>query len=163
MTQNEESQPAVSLRPVTEEDLPQILQIEGRVHLAPWTLDNFRGELAKPYTSFLVLTDDETDAVIYGYIVGQMLFDECQILNVAVDLPHRGLGYAKLMMRKMAGLSVQKGIRRITLEVRKSNLAAVQLYHGLGLSIRQIRKQFYSNGEDAYFMAADLDEGKVTF
>lgn len=152
-----------SLRPATSDDILPVLEVEKRVHLAPWGEDNFRFELTKPYSQFLVMTDDETDEQVAGYIIYWVLFDECQILNVVVDLPFRGVGMAKKMIRQAAKAALQKGIKKISLEVRKSNAAAIQLYQGLHFVITQVRRNFYSNGEDAYQMTLQLDENPIEF
>ena len=106
-----------SLRPASTDDFAQIVQIEQKVHVAPWTEENFRTEVAKPYSQVLVLSDDETDSDIVGYVVFWMMIDECQILNIAVALEHRGLGLAKQMIRKVVQLTYQKGIKKIILNV----------------------------------------------
>jgi ribosomal-protein-alanine N-acetyltransferase len=147
-----------SLRPATLDDIPAILQMERKVHVAPWGEENFKFELSKPYSHFLVMTDDETDNTVMGYIVFWVLYDDCQILNIVVDLPFRGLGLAKKMIRQAAQIALQKGIKRVTLEVRKSNSSAIQLYQGLKFVITHVKKGFYSNGEDAYQMALLLED-----
>jgi [ribosomal protein S18]-alanine N-acetyltransferase len=144
------------LRPATEDDLSPILEIETKVHLAPWSLENFRSELTKPYSRFLVLSDDDTDCRVAGYIVFWGLEDGFQILNLAVDLPFRGLGMGKRLVGQAIKEALRKGAQAITLEVRKSNRAAIQLYQGMGFAITQLRKGFYSNGEDAFVMSLDL-------
>jgi ribosomal-protein-alanine N-acetyltransferase len=131
--------------------------------VVPWTEEHFRTELEKPYSQVLLLTDDETDSKIGGYIVFWLMFDECQILDVATDLPFRGLGFAKRLVRQAVQQAQRKGITKIILEVRKVNAPAIQLYHGLGFVIRQIRKQFYSNGDDAYEMLLDLQTNIIGF
>lgn len=146
-----------SLRPATIEDIPRVLQIENQVHLAPWSEENFNAEVLKPYSHFFLLTDDETDSIIAGYIVFWLMFDECQILNLAIDLPYRGLGLAKQMIRKAFVITSNKNISRIVLDVRKSNVPAIQLYQSLGFTIGYIRKSFYSNGEDAYQMTLSTE------
>jgi ribosomal-protein-alanine N-acetyltransferase len=152
-----------SLRPATTEDLARVLQIEKQVHVAPWVEDHFCAELTKPYSHFLLLTDDETDADIIGYIVFWMMFDECQILNVVVDLPHRGQGFAKQMIRKAALIAAKNDISKIVLDVRKSNTPAIQLYQSLNFAITNVRKSFYGNGEDAYHMILSLKEDQIQF
>lgn len=154
---------SMSLRPATLEDLRQILEIESRVHVVPWSEDHFRAELGKPYSHLLVLTDDETDSKVAGYIVFWTLMEEVQVLNVAVDFPFRGLGLAKRMIRAAISLGLKAGAKRALLEVRKSNQAAIQLYQGLSFSITQIRKNFYSNGEDAYQMTLFLEGDSLRF
>jgi len=145
-----------SLRPATVDDLDRILEIENQVHTSPWNRDHFSKELSKPYSGFLVFTDDETDTEVAGYVVCWMMFDECQILNLAVALPYRGLGMGMTMIRKVISLANTKGIQKITLEVRKSNQPAIQLYQNAGFVITHVRKEFYSNGEDAYQMQLTL-------
>src|SRR5438270_4920 len=89
-----------SLRPATPDDLETVLGMEREVHVAPWGRENFLAELTKPYSHFLVLTDDETDSRIAGYIVYWLMFDECQILNLVVGAELRRLGFAKLLVRQ---------------------------------------------------------------
>lgn len=151
-----------SLRPATADDLASVVALEHRVHVAPWTVEQFREELEKPYSQFLLMTDDDTDEVIVGYLVAWKLFDEIQLLNIAVDLPFRGLGFAKKMLHRLVSQAHTDGLKRVILDVRKSNAAAISLYQVTGFSIAHIRKGFYSNGEDAYQMELDLSEsGKV--
>ena len=155
--------PNQSLRPLTEDDFAQVLRIEQTVHIAPWTEDHFRAEMSKSYSQVLILTDDETDSVVSGYIVFWMMFEECQILNVAVDLPFRGLGLAKKMIRQVISLAGQQGVKRVILDVRKGNLPAVQLYQKIGFVITRVQKKFYSNGEDAYQMSLSIETDPITF
>ena len=150
--------PGYSIRPVTEDDVSAIAQIENTVHVAPWTEANIFEELGKPFGRFLLMTDDETDEVVAGYICYWMMMEEAHILNVATDLPFRGKGVAKFLVRKAIQEAQQKEIKRVILEVRKSNEAAIGLYQTLGFTISHVRKAFYSNGEDAYSMALELND-----
>jgi ribosomal-protein-alanine N-acetyltransferase len=158
-----------SLRPATSDDLAKIVEIENRVHVAPWTHSHFESELQKPYSHFLVLSDDETDEVIAGYAVfwqmgsepqeqGERHGGDAEVLNIVVDLPFRGRGFAKQMLRQVVTSAVRDGCQKVILDVRKTNVSAIQLYQSLGFSITQVRKKFYSNGEDAYGMTLFLDD-----
>lgn len=151
-----------SLRPVAEDDFSKIIAIENQVHLAPWNEKHFRAELEKPYSQILVMTDDETDEVIAGYIVFWLMFEECQILNVVVDLPFRGRGFARSLVRKAVSLASDQSIKKVFLDVRKSNLPAIQLYQSVGFTITQVRKGHYSNQEDGYEMTLELDDCLLT-
>ncbi|MDR3606455.1 MAG: ribosomal protein S18-alanine N-acetyltransferase [Oligoflexia bacterium] len=147
-----------SLREATIDDVPAMVAIENQVHVAPWTEENFRSELAKPYSKTYVLTDDETDTVIAAYIVFWHMYEECQILNLAVALPYRSRGYAQLLVRKTIDFALKSGAKRLLLDVRKGNIAAVQLYQKLHFTTQHLRKAFYSNGEDAYAMVLPIDQ-----
>jgi ribosomal-protein-alanine N-acetyltransferase len=152
-----------SLRPLAEDDLAQVVEIERRNHVAPWSEASFRAEIEKPYARAWVLTDDETDSQIFGYLVMHFLFEDAQILNVVVDLPYRGMGYAQRMIRQGVQEALRRDLKRMTLEVRKGNLSAVQLYQKLGFTITQVRRGYYSNGEDAYLMTLELVGDRVDF
>jgi ribosomal-protein-alanine N-acetyltransferase len=119
-------------------------------------------ELSKPYSSFLVYTDDETDTEIAGYIIFWTMFDECQILNLGVDISFRGLGIAQKLVRQAVQQAISKNIRKVLLDVRKSNQPAILLYQKVGFVIIHVRKSFYSNGEDAYQMALYLNQDAPT-
>jgi [ribosomal protein S18]-alanine N-acetyltransferase len=160
---SDSSLPSVSIRPVTPDDLEGILAIENRAYPIPWTREHFQDEWLKPYSTTWVLTDDETDSRIYGYAVFWTIDESIEILNIAVDLESRGLGWAKLMLQKVIREGLAKGAKRLILDVRKSNLPAFGLYQRAGFSITQIRKGFYTNGEDAYHMTLALDGASTDF
>lgn len=141
-----------SIRPISRDDLSKVAEVEVRAHIAPWTAKHFEEELIKPYSRTLLLTDDETDEKIAGYVVFWVLGDESQILNVAVDPDYRGRGYGRLLVLRAIHLARLENISNIRLEVRKSNTVAIALYQALGFDICQVRKRFYSDGEDAYVM-----------
>lgn len=147
-----------SIRPATSDDFEQILTIERAAYPFPWTQQAFLEELQKPFSKFLVLTDDATDSVVSGYVVFWMLFDEVHLLNVAVAQEWKGLGIGKLLVRQAMNEAIHKEFKRIFLEVRKSNQAAIGLYQKLGFFIDHVKKNFYENGEDAYFMVRFFDQ-----
>ena len=151
-----------SPRPAGQDDVSELVRIENRVHSSPWDEAHFSAELEKPYSRILVMTDDETDSVIAGYVVFWLMFDEAQILNIAVDLPYRGLGLARALIRQVVSQALKKDIRKLLLDVRKSNQAAIALYQSMRFSIAQVRKGFYSDGEDAYTMVLELDDSGMS-
>jgi len=155
--------PSSSLRPVTLDDLDAVTAVEARVHVAPWTKANFAEELVKPYSVTWVLTDDETDSEILAYCVFWAMGEAIEILNIAVDLPHRGHGFAKRILQQVIREGNQTGAKHLIRHVRKSNLPAVGLYQRAGFVITQYRKSFYTNGEDAYHMSLELDGAKLDF
>ena len=146
----------ISVRPATEDDLDAVLAIEQRCYKFPWTRAHFIEELETKGSHFLVLTDDETDTLVAGYVVFRDRGDESHLLNVAVAHNWRGLG----MGRKLVGYVVNHAYRqkqsRVFLEVRTENLGAVTLYEKLGFHRMTTRKKFYSDGADAFFMQLNL-------
>ena len=148
----------MSLRPATEEDLNAVLKIEAQSYPTPWTREQFKEEMQKPFANFLVLTDDETDSTVAGYVIYWIMFDEAHILNVTSALDWRGLGIGTRLVRHVISHALKKEVKKVFLEVRKSNSAAVALYQKVGFFIYHVKKSFYSDGEDAYFMQLFLEK-----
>ena len=163
MAKEQKQEETFSLRPANPEDLDRIVELEEAFSVAPWSLGNFQEELQKSYSRFLVVTDDETDTQICGYIVYWFLEGQYWIHNLVVELQYRGKGLAKKMIRQVVNDAIKDQARRVGLEVRKSNHSAIQLYQGLGFTITSIRKKFYSDGEDAYQMEVDLAGPQIAF
>ena len=148
--------PQFSPRPMTEDDLEQVLAIERASSPAPWTADHFRSEWDKSHSRSLVLTDDETDEQVVGFIVFWCLGHQGHILEVATHPEHRRRGLGKRLVQLAVQHALREQMQEILLEVRTSNDAAVRLYQSNSFDIRQIRRRFYSNGEDAYVMNLSL-------
>jgi ribosomal-protein-alanine N-acetyltransferase len=146
-----------SLRNATSDDIAGIVALERKLYPLPWTEDHFSQELTKPYSHFLVMTDEETDEEIAGYIVFWLMFDQCEILNVAVAPERQRRGFAQQMVRKAVDLALKKNLKKVVLNVRKSNAPAIELYQKLQFGIVGVRKAFYSNREDAYELSLPLD------
>ena len=157
-----ESEPRVSARPAVEDDLKQILRIEAQCYPEPWKIAHFEEEFKKPFTRAIVLTDDETDSIVIGYIVYWLQAEGVSLLNIAVDPHWRGFCFGMKLMQTMIKEAVKEDIPRIILEVRKSNQAAIDLYTRIGFKVCHERKNFYSNGETALVMEIKTSEASGT-
>ena len=71
----------VIVRPMTEEDLPQVETIEQESFSMPWSLDAFRSTIAREDTIYMVACEEDE---IVGYCGMYVSFDEGEIPNVAV-------------------------------------------------------------------------------
>jgi len=152
-----------SFRPAVVEDLNQILAIEREAYKSAWTYEGFLSEIEKPYAQFLVLTDDESDSVILGYVIFWVIDHQGRILNIAVNPKFRKKGFGDKILRFVTNQSLSEGAESIELEVRVSNEPAIQLYQKLGYFVEYLRKRFYSDGEDAYLMRLNLTGSKIDF
>ena len=156
------SEPRVSPRPAVEDDLKQILQIEVQSYPEPWKIGHFQDELKKPYTRAIVLTDDETDSIVIGYIVYWLQAEGVSLLNVSIDPKWRGFGFGMRLMQTMINEAVKEDIPRIILEVRASNKNAIALYHSIGFKVTHERTGFYANGETALVMEIKTSDATST-
>lgn len=148
----------VSLRPATTDDLTQIVKIESISYPSPWTSQQFQTELSTTHSKILVLTDDETDEFVVGYVIYWVQVEGVSLLNLTVHPEWRGLGNAKRLMRAMINETVRDEIPKILLEVRASNASAIKLYTRLGFKKTHDRKKFYQDGETAIVMELKTSE-----
>jgi ribosomal-protein-alanine acetyltransferase len=92
----------------------------------------------------------EEQSGMIGFLIGRGVSDEFEILNLAVAKSHRRRGVATQLLKAMTAHLQQAGTRRVYLEVRTSNEAAIALYvrHGFCQNGRRVR--YYQNPvEDA--------------
>lgn len=94
---------------------------------------------------------------IRGFILGVTVSRiQARILMLAIGEGLRRMGYGTMLYRQFCMESAKKGIRYLTLEVRKSNLAALLFYEKMGFQINGEIQRYYTDGEDAYRMHAFL-------
>ena len=141
------------LRLATESDLPAILAIEQTSFPQPWTSAAFRNEFKNPYSRLWVL---EERTLVIGYICTWFIDDEGQIVNVAVLPAYRRQGIGKFLVQHALQEAKKQGVRSLSLEVRSSNFAAVDLYRSFGFEEVAMRKRYYGNGEDALLMVCKI-------
>jgi ribosomal-protein-alanine N-acetyltransferase len=149
-----------SIRPATEDDIPGCLQVERVSYPTPWTEQHFQSEFTKPYSRFWVITDDETDEAVAGYIVFWVMGEECHLLNLSVGQAFRRQGFAKRLLQALVREALRLACTKVWLEVRRSNGPAIALYESVGFAVGRIRKQFYSDGEDALVLELDLTDSE---
>lgn len=82
--------------------------------------------------------------------------DTCDIEDVLVDGEFRRRGCAKELISYAENFVKGKGINKIFLEVRQSNLSAIYLYESLGFKKVSVRKNYYSDSENAIVYAKEI-------
>ena len=93
---------------------------------------------------------------VIGFLIGRGVTDEFEILNLAVAKSRRRRGVATQLLEAMAAHLQQAGTRRVYLEVRASNEAAIALYVGHGFCQNGRRARYYQNPiEDALIFSWD--------
>ena len=143
------------LRDMTGADLDAVMRIEREVNTHPWTLGNFSDALRSKYQCKVY----ESDGMMLGYAVLMLAVDEAELLDIAIAAQHQRHGWGRKLLDEMMVLARRHGMRRMVLEVRTSNAAAIALYRDAGFSGIGLRRDYYpaENGrEDAILMGRDL-------
>lgn len=129
--------------------IADIAELEKICFSEPWS-ENAISEAINNGTEIFVAIKNNTFA---GYAGINCVLDEGYITNIAVTPEFRKQGVAQKLLDKLDFLAKQNPLKFITLEVRRSNAGAIQLYTKNGYSPEGERKGFYNNPkEDAVIM-----------
>ena len=144
------------------EDLGRVMEIENAAFAHPWSADLLRRELSHDWSTVLLATErraggGEGGEAILGFVIYWLVHDEIHVLNVAVAPEERRRGIGRALLEEAEARGRQAGAAISTLEVRRSNLAALELYRSLGYRPVGVRPNYYvDEGEDAIVMVLDL-------
>ncbi len=142
----------VKIRPIVEADLVEILQIEETAFPNPYPLGYLRFLAKGNPDTFLVA---ENDSGIVGYIIADVRHgNEGHVISVAVRQNERRKGIAKELIAAVDSVFGRAEVDVVKLEVRVSNLVAINLYHSMGYRDAGIIPGYYRDGEDALRMVA---------
>jgi ribosomal-protein-alanine N-acetyltransferase len=143
------------LRPMREDDLDTVMDIERRAYPFPWTHGIFRDCLRAGYPAWILHEDER----VLGYGVLSVAADEAHVLNLCIEPRAQGHGLGRRLLRALLKLAHSHGARRMFLEVRPSNPHAIALYDGEGFNEIGRRPRYYPahvGREDAIVMAKEL-------
>jgi [ribosomal protein S18]-alanine N-acetyltransferase len=148
----------LEIGPLTADDLDELMQIERSSFQAPWSPEMFKQDLGFPIARCLAARVPGAAAnQLAGYIICWFVADEVHVTNIAVRKDLRNRRIATRLVEEALSLARNDQMRFCTLEVRRSNEAARQLYRRLGFEARGVRSKYYSdNNEDALIMWLDL-------
>ena len=145
------------MRPMTQADVDEVMRIELAVQAYPWT----RGNFIDAHNSGYVCCLDDADGEIRGYAILMPLPEEAELLNIGVAAGRQRKGLGRAMLREMLETARKKNMRRVFLEVRTSNAAAIALYRSVGFVEIGVRRGYYQNdngSEDALVMACNFKD-----
>lgn len=143
------------IRPVLEKDLDALVEIENKCFLSPWKREDVLYEIKEnPVAIFYVI---EVDNKVVGFIDYWHTFDSATLAQIGIHPSYQKLGLASLLMDEMIKDCYAKKVEFITLEVRVHNLKAIKLYEKFGFETILVKKQYYTNGDDANYMLRKVE------
>lgn len=164
----------------SELELPLLYKLERACHAHPWTLGILQDCLRTGYLchTFRLLKhtpnlNNHCAAIPMphlinrtccedpiGFMINQVILDECHLLTICICPDLQGLGLATAALTWLIELMRSKSIKTLLLEVRASNSKAIALYEKLGFSKLSIRKNYYpvtEGQEDAWVMQLRIE------
>jgi ribosomal-protein-alanine N-acetyltransferase len=143
------------LRPMAQADLPRVASLERQSYVFPWNDQIFADCLRVGYHCVVVETADG----VSGYGVLSLGAGEAHILNVCIADEWRRRGIGRRLLIALLAHARDRGVRDAFLEVRRSNRAAIALYHHLGFECVGMRRGYYQaqgGREDALVYRLEL-------
>ena len=139
---------------IKDGDPEKLAILDKRCFEIPWSQKSFEDELKNDMAHYFIAREGDE---IIGYAGFWNVSGEGDITNIAVDEKYRrkhiGSALLEALIKKAAALKLEL----LTLEVRRSNIAAQRLYAKYGFEEIGIRKGYYSNNrEDALIMSKTL-------
>lgn len=132
------------------EDIDRVLKIEQASFSQPYSRELFEEELLLDLAHPCVMKASE---ILVGFMDYWVVRDEAHLITLAIDPSYRRLGLASQFIQHLLQDTQQKKVKKIYLDVRKSNEAAIALYEKFGFQRISLRKKYYSdNDEDAIVM-----------
>lgn len=140
----------VLVRKIRFEDLDAVTKIEADIFHQPWKYSDFEDMVDKSDRGYVVIV---LDGRVIGGAAYRNILGDVEITNVELEKEYRGNGYSHILIEEVIKEGKNSGGESFTLEVRKSNLAAIHLYESHGFVTEGVRKGFYDfPKEDALIM-----------
>lgn len=147
----------ILIRELTKEDITAVSELE--IECFPtsyWPKDQIEYEFENnPISTQLVAVFEDK---IVGYLDFMITFDSATINRLATSISMRNKGVATSLLNRMIDICKhqEEEVFWITLEVRISNANAISLYEKLGWERITVKKNYYSDGEDAFYLVRNM-------
>ena len=140
--------------PMTLDDLDQVLEVEHGAFTTPWSRRQFVSELTQNHYAVYLVVKRGRRTIAYGGMWA--VLGEAHITNIAVLTEERGRKVGDLLLRSLLLEAEARDCLKVTLEVRRSNVVAQNLYRKYGFLERGVRRGYYTDdGEDAFVMVRE--------
>jgi [ribosomal protein S18]-alanine N-acetyltransferase len=147
----------LQVRPLTADDLDNVMRIEQVIYPFPWSRGNFSDSLRAGHDAWRF---EDRQGRMIGYSVLMWAPDEVHLLNLSIDQACQGRRLGEQCLRWLADDVHRRGSAALLLEVRPSNLRALRLYERIGMQRIGLRRGYYpyfdGKREDAVVMRAPL-------
>ena len=146
----------IEIVPATTADLDAIDAIERLSFRQPWPRETFAGELGREWARVDLAT---AHGRVIGFCNYWLVTTELHVLAIATHPDERGRGVATALLRHVLDAAIATGCALATLEVRRSNVAAIALYERAGFKTVHVRARYYQDdNEDALVMLRGLGQ-----
>lgn len=120
-------------------------------------------EFGRSFARIWVARLDTDAAEPDAFLLAWQAADELDVIALGTAEHARRQGLARGLVGELLRFAVHDQMRRVILEVRSSNEAALRLYRSLGFQAGRLREDYYSEPtEDGLEMSLVIDEAPST-
>lgn len=148
------------VRRCTLDDLDGVIEVNERELPEDYPYFFYKSILDNFPESFLVVQNNA--GKIIGYIMWRVektpspdslrYINKGHLVSIAVSNDYRKRGLAKALLSNSMQAIKKYKIKEYVLEVRVSNYSAIKLYEHFNFQITNTKKNYYRDGENAYYM-----------
>ena len=158
--QNLKNHHQIQIRRCQLNDLEQVIEINERELPEDYPYFFYKSILDNFPESFLVAIDKDNKIIAYimwrveklPSIDSLRYVNKGHLVSIAVSEDFRRKGIAEgLLSTSMANIKKYK-VHEYVLEVRVSNYSAIKLYEKFDFKVESVKKNYYRDGESAYYM-----------
>ena len=135
--------PNLILRPMRDDDLDAIMQIEPTIYSHPWTRGNFSDSLNSGYSAWVLEENTKNNMNLIGYALMMLVMDEVHLLNLSIAKHRQKQGLGRFLLEHMISHAKLYKAANMFLEVRSSNVSAIALYENMGFNEMALRRGYY--------------------
>ena len=134
-------------------DLEEAYKIELDVNPSPWKYETFLSSFEVGHKGLICKKDN----LMIGFIIFSPISPEAHILSISVRNEMQSKGIGTLLLKSMLDQCKAMNYKKLFLEVRVSNIQAINFYNKFGFSKDAIRNNYYTdNSEDALLMSLSI-------
>jgi len=136
----------LTVRPAHPHDISKILHVEQSASSAAhWPQTAYEAMFRPNAPPRIALVAESGTRQLGGFVIARIAAGECELENIAVSPGHLRQGIGSTFLQELLNHARARGIHRILLEVRESNLAARRLYEKCGFACDGERNAYYSS------------------
>ena len=126
--------------------LDEVCSIEKKSFPSPWSKDQFLSYCGKNSNSKSFVYIKQKN--IIGYLMSNEILQEIHVHNIAVTREYRRMGIGSRMFLDFLDFFKSNSVKKLCLEVKDSNLSAIQFYIYHGFIVVGERKKYYEVREE---------------
>ncbi len=137
------------LQTLTPDHLDQVVALDALCFGKLWSRDLYERELESDRSDLMAVIYDNQ---LLAYACVWCILEEAHITILAVDPVYQRRGLGRLLLWGLMECAIARKLERSTLEVKPSNIGAIDLYQSYGFTEAGRRPKYYDDGSDALIL-----------